>query len=257
MNQNLIDHITELRTRLLWVVLAMAMASGISFIFATDLYGFLVEPLKQAMEGQEEAQGGQRLIYTGLAEAFFTYIKISIFAGLFVTFPILLIQIWRFVAPGLYKNEKNAFLPFLVATPILFFLGGACVYYIVIPQAWPFFLGFQTTADQTNLPIQLEARISEYLSLVMTLIFAFGLCFQLPVLLTLLARSGIIKVETLRKGRKFALIIALLIAAFITPPDIISQIFLALPMVILYEVSIFLIALKEKNDTVSGLPEKD
>ena len=176
------SHLMELRKRLMWVFIAMALGTGVCFIFVENIYGFLVAPLAEAM-GDESTN---RLIYTGLTEAFFTYLKVAFFAGIFLTFPILLAQIWLFIAPGLYKKEKGAFLPFLMATPILFFLGGALVYYGIIPMAWPFFLSFQSMGGETVMPIQLEARVSEYLDLIMTLIFAFGLCFQLPVLLTLL-----------------------------------------------------------------------
>jgi sec-independent protein translocase protein TatC len=179
-----IDHVTELRRRLVWVIVTMAVGTALCFGFVEPIYGFLVAPLAEAM-GES---GSQRLIYTGLTEAFFTYIKVAFFAGIFLTFPVLLMQIWLFIAPGLYRNEKRAFMPFFIATPVLFFLGGACVYYVVLPMAWPFFLSFQTSGAETVLPIQLEARVSEYLDLIMTLIFAFGLCFQLPVLLTLLGR---------------------------------------------------------------------
>ncbi|MGB0719608.1 MAG: twin-arginine translocase subunit TatC, partial [Bdellovibrionales bacterium] len=171
----ILHHLIELRVRLLWAVAAMSVGTGICFFFVEDIYGFLVQPLAAA--------GSERLIYTGLTEAFFTYLKVAFFAGIFLTFPILLLQVWLFIAPGLYRNEKRAFLPFLIATPVLFFTGGAIVYYVVMPAAWPFFLSFQTGAEETALPIQLEARVSEYLDLIMTLIFAFGLCFQLPVFL--------------------------------------------------------------------------
>lgn len=230
-------HLIELRTRLLWVIGAMVIAMILSFTFVEDIYNFLIIPLAQAMTENDT----NRLIYTGLTEAFFTYIKVAFFAGLFLTFPILLIQLWMFIAPGLYQNEKSVFLPFLVATPALFFLGGACVYYFVLPMAWPFFLSFQSDAGTTALPIQLEARVSEYLDLIMTLIFAFGLCFQLPVLLTLLGKAGIVTADWLASKRKFALIIAFIVAALLTPPDVISQFLLAIPVLALYEISILLI----------------
>ncbi len=235
----LIDHLVELRKRLLWVIAAMFVGTAVCFGFVEYIYGFLVEPLAHAMEA--ESGGTQRLIYTGLTEAFFTYLKVAFFAGIFLTFPILLLQLWLFIAPGLYRAEKRAFLPFLIATPVLFFAGGAVVYYVVMPTAWPFFLSFQTGAEETALPIQLEARVSEYLDLIMTLIFAFGLCFQLPVLLTLLGKVGIIDAQWLASKRKYALIMTFLVAAFLTPPDIVSQILLALPILALYEVSIILI----------------
>ncbi|MDH5723305.1 MAG: twin-arginine translocase subunit TatC [Alphaproteobacteria bacterium] len=237
------DHLVELRSRLIWVIGAMIIGMLVSFVFVEEIYGFLIKPLAQSMTQNDT----NRLIYTGLTEAFFTYLKVAFFAGLFLTFPILLIQIWMFVAPGLYKNEKKVFFPFLVATPALFFLGGACVYYLVLPMAWPFFLSFQSDAQSTILPIQLEARVSEYLDLIMTLIFAFGLCFELPVLLTLLGRAGLVTAGWLASKRKFALIIAFIVAAFLTPPDVISQFLLAVPILALYELSILLIRLSSSD----------
>lgn len=241
--QPLTGHLVELRKRLIWVFLTMAVGTGTCFIFVEPIYGFLVEPLAVAMK-----EGGtNRLIYTGLTEAFFTYLKVAFFAGVFLTFPVLLAQLWMFIAPGLFKAEKNAFLPFLMATPVLFFAGGATVYYGIIPMAWPFFLGFQSTGAETALPIQLEARVSEYLDLIMTLIFAFGLCFQLPVLLTLLGKVGIVSSAGLASKRKYAVIFTFVVAAFLTPPDVISQVGLAVPILGLYEVSILLVKLFERK----------
>lgn len=235
--QPLIDHLTELRMRLLKSLLAVAAGMILCFIFVKPIYGFLVAPLAGAMS---DADTG-RLIYTGLTEAFFTYMKVAFFAGLFLTFPLLLLQVWRFIAPGLYIKERRAFLPFLIATPVLFFLGGAVVYYIVLPLAWPFFLSFQTSGAETALPIQLEARVSEYLDLILALVFAFGLCFELPVLLGLLGKAGLISANTLVKKRKYAVVVAFLCAAFLTPPDVISQFLLAIPLLLLYEGSILIV----------------
>jgi sec-independent protein translocase protein TatC len=240
-------HLIELRKRLLWTIGAMIVGTAVWFVFVEQIYGFLVRPLSAAM-GEGDSQ---RLIYTGLTEAFFTYFKVAFFSGIFVMFPVLLLQIWGFIAPGLYRTEKKAFLPFLIATPILFFLGGIVVYYVVLPMAWPFFLSFQTSASETSLPIQLEARVSEYLDLIMTLIFAFGLCFQLPVLLTLLGKVGLITADWLAAQRKYAVIVVFIVAAFITPPDIISQVLLAVPLLALYEISILLIRyVSKKPDAV-------
>lgn len=240
----LMEHLFELRKRLLWVIGVMVFGTAICFAFVDDIYSFLVQPLANSMNENDT----NRLIYTGLTEAFFTYMKVAFFAGIFLTFPILLMQVWMFAAPGLYANEKRVFFPFLVATPILFFAGGALVYYVVLPMAWPFFLSFQSTGADTALPIQLEARVSEYLDLIMTLIFAFGLCFQLPVFLTLLGRAGAISPEFLAKQRKYAIIITFILAAFLTPPDVISQVMLALPILALYELSIILIKIGRKPD---------
>jgi len=239
----LIEHLIELRERLLYSLLALIVAFIACYYFVEEIFGFLVRPLANQFEVQE----GRRMIYTGLTETFFTYIKVSFFAALFVSFPIIANQIYKFVAPGLYRNEKGAFLPYLIASPILFFLGGAMVYFFIFPLAWGFFLSFETTGVAGGLPIQLEAKVGEYLSLVMKLIFAFGLFFQMPVAISLCARVGLVSSETLAKRRKYAVVIVFIFAAILTPPDIISQLGLALPGLLLYEISIHLARLIEKK----------
>jgi sec-independent protein translocase protein TatC len=246
--KTLASHLAELRKRLLWSFVAMGVGTGICFLFVEDIYGFLVAPLAEAMNDSSSG----RLIYTGLAEAFFTYLKVAFFAGIFLTTPILLSQVWLFISPGLYRDERKAILPFIAATPFLFFMGGAAVYYLVMPAAWPFFLSFESTGAQTVLPIQLEARVSEYLSLVMTLIFAFGLCFQLPVLLGLLGKAGIISADSLKKKRKYAVLLAFVVAAFLTPPDVVSQVLLALPVLGLYEISIIVVSKLQRENTAEN-----
>ncbi len=244
----LMDHLIELRQRLLWSVVALAVGFVICFIFSEQLYGFLVDPLADVMLEKGLEQGYRRLIFTDLTEVFFTYIKVAFFFGAFITCPIFLTQIWLFVAPGLYRNEKKAIAPFLIASPILFFTGGALVYYGVFPIAWEFFMSFeQTGAGPGDVPIQLEPKVNEYLSLVMKLIFAFGLCFQLPVLMTLMARVGLATSEGMKRKRKYAIVAVFGVAAIFTPPDPLSQIGLALPIIALYEVSILMARLMEKK----------
>ena len=239
---SLIDHLIELRTRFFYALGTVLIVFVICYSLSEPLFRFLAQPLADIFVGQN-----RRMIFTGLTEGFFTYIKISFWAALFLSFPVILFQVWYFIAPGLYRQEKKAFLPFMLATPVLFFLGGALVYYLVFPLAWHFFLSFESPAlTETMLPIQLEARIGEYLSLVMTLIFAFGIAFQLPVLLTLLVRAGLITTQSLIKRRKYAIVIAFIFAAILTPPDVISQIFLGGPIVLLYEISIQVAKLIEK-----------
>jgi sec-independent protein translocase protein TatC len=241
----LLDHLVELRRRLLISVVALVLAFFVCFAFAEDFYEFLTIPLKNAMD--EAKISANRMIFTGLIEGFFTQVKVAFFAALCITFPIFGTQIWRFIAPGLYKSEKKAFLPFLLISPALFILGAAMVYYLLMPLAWQFLLSFQTTAQETALQTVLEPKISEYLSLVMKLIFAFGLTFQMPVLLTLLARAGIATSAGMRAKRKYAIVGVFVFAAIITPPDVISQIVLAVPMILLYEISILSARMTEKK----------
>ena len=239
---SLIDHITELRKRLLWSFLYIIIIFIICFYFADQLFSFLAAPLVNLMD----TENGQGFIYTALQEAFFTELKISFFFALFFSFPLIAIQIWKFIAPGLYADEKNAFLPFLIATPVLFFAGGSMVYYLISPVAWKFFLSYQNL-NSSGVPIRLEAKMGEYLSLMMRFIFAFGLAFQLPVVLGLLAKANLVTYKSLKKFRKYAIVIAFLSAAFLTPPDPFSQISLALPIIILYEISIFIAKIIQKN----------
>ena len=245
----LLDHLIELRKRLLYSVVALLAAFMVCFYFAQDLYDFLVEPLAQLLI-ERRAEGDAtppRLIYTALTEVFFSYVKVAFFAAAFVTTPVFLTQIWLFVAPGLYKHERHAFGPFLIATPVLFFIGGALVYYVIFPLAWQFFLAFETMGGGGTLPIELEAKVNEYLSLVMKLIFAFGICFQLPVLMTLLARVGLATSAGMARKRKYAIVGVFIVAAIFTPPDPISQISLAIPIILLYEVSIYMARMVEKK----------
>ena len=239
-----ISHLTELRKRLINSIIFLSVLFALCYYFSDHIYGFLVEPYAQAIQDENS---NRRLIFTALQETFLSYLKVSFFAAFFITSPYILIQIWKFIAPGLYKHEKKAILPYLIITPILFFLGGMLVYYLIMPLAIKFFLSFESTGVVTNLPIQLEAKVNEYLSLVMKLIFAFGLSFQLPVVLSLLARIGLIDSKFLKERRKYVVVIIFAAAAILTPPDPITQIGLAIPLLILYELSIFSVKLIEKK----------
>ncbi len=239
-----ISHLTELRKRLINSFIFLILLFVICYFFSDYIYGFLVDPYAQAVKDDNVER---RLIFTALQETFLTYLKVSFFAAFFITSPFILIQIWKFIAPGLYNHEKKAIIPYLVLTPILFLLGGMLVYYLVMPLAIKFFLSFESSGLSTNLPIQLEAKVNEYLSLVMKLIFAFGLSFQLPIVLSLLARIGVVNATFLKERRKYVIVIIFAAAAILTPPDPITQIGLAIPLLILYELSIFSVNIIEKK----------
>ncbi len=240
-----ISHLTELRQRLIHSLVFLTIIFIVCYIFSDHIYGFLVEPYANAVKDDDVER---RLIFTALQETFLTYLKVSFFAAFFVTSPFILIQVWKFIAPGLYKHEKKTIMPYLVLTPILFLLGGMLVYYLIMPLAIKFFLSFENVGLTTNLPIQLEAKVNEYLSLVMKLIFAFGLSFQLPIVLSLLARVGLIDSKFLKERRKYVVVIIFAAAAILTPPDPITQIGLAIPLLLLYELSILSVNIIESKN---------
>ena len=238
----LMEHLLELRRRLMWSLLAVFLAFLVCFWFAKPIYNLLLWPYRLAVGSDVPIE----MIYTAPQEFFFTQVKLAIFGAIFIAFPVIASQIYMFVAPGLYRNERQAFLPYLIATPILFLLGAALVYFVAMPLAMKFFLSMQQTGD-TQVQIHLTARVSEYLSLIMALILGFGICFQLPVLLTLLARAGIVTADGLKRYRRHAILGVFIVAAVLTPPDPISQISLAIPTILLYELSIYAVKLVEKK----------
>ena len=243
-NNSFTSHFVELRSRLIKSILFILAIFIISYTFAEQIYNFLVEPYANAVKDDEKSR---RLIFTALHETFITYLKVAFFAAIFLGSPVILIQIYKFIAPGLYKNEKKALLPYLISTPILFFIGGLLVYYLVMPLAIKFFLSFETLGSNTTLPIELEAKVNEYLSLIMRLIFAFGISFQLPILLNLLARIGVVNSEYLKRTRRYVIVIIFTVAAILTPPDPITQIGLAIPLLLLYELSIITVKFTENK----------
>ncbi|MEO5324132.1 twin-arginine translocase subunit TatC [Mesorhizobium sp. CC13] len=251
----LIEHLIELRTRLIWSIGGFFGAFLVCFFFAKQLFNLLVIPFKWATQWAGLDPQKVELIYTAPQEFFFTQIKLAMFGGLVIAFPLIASQIYKFVAPGLYKNERSAFLPFLVASPILFLMGGALVYFFFTPMVMWFFLAMQQTGGEGEVQISLLPKVSEYLSLIMTLIFSFGLVFQLPVVTTLMARVGLVTSQGLAEKRKWAIVIAFVVAAVLTPPDPVSQIGLALPTILLYEISIWtarMIERKREQERLAG-----
>ena len=268
----LIEHLAELRTRLIWSALAFVVAMCICYAVWNPVYNFLTRPICQALEGRGQECG---LILLKLQEGFFVAIQISFFGGFILAFPVIAYQLWRFVAPGLYRSEKQAFLPFLIASPVMFFIGAAFAYYVILPMAYDFFLGFQqgpmalpddpaaaeAAAKSPLAGIVFQGSVSEYLSLTTKFILAFGLSFQLPVALTLLGKAGLVSSEGLGSVRKYAIVLILILAAIVTPPDVVSQAVLFSVIYGLYEVSIQLVRrIEKKRDEelrAQGLPTSD
>lgn len=243
----LIEHLIELRSRLIWAIVAFFVAFLICFFFAREIFNLLVIPFQWATKWAGLDADKVDLIYTAPQEFFFTQIKLAMFGGLVLSFPIIAMQIYKFVAPGLYRNERSAFLPFLIAAPILFLMGGALVYFFFTPMVMWFFLSMQQVGPDNEIHISLLPRVSEYLGLIMTLILSFGLVFQLPVVTTLMARVGLLTSEGLIDKRKYAIVGAFVVAAVLTPPDPVSQIGLALPTILLYEISIWSARMVERK----------
>ncbi|GLS34551.1 Sec-independent protein translocase protein TatC [Mesorhizobium tianshanense] len=243
----LMEHLIELRRRLMWSIGGFFVAFLVCFFFAKQLFNLLVIPFKWATQWAGLDPHKVELIYTAPQEFFFTQVKLAMFGGMVIAFPLIATQIYKFIAPGLYKNERNAFLPFLIASPILFVMGASLVYFFFTPMVMWFFLAMQQAGTDDQVQISLLPKVSEYLSLIMTLIFSFGLVFQLPVVTSLMARVGMLSSQALVEKRKWAIVIAFVVAAVLTPPDPISQIGLAIPTILLYEVSIWSARLIERS----------
>jgi sec-independent protein translocase protein TatC len=242
----LMTHLIELRARVMRIGVVWLLATCLCYLFAADIYQFFLHPLATAF-GDDSSH---RLIATSLPETFVTYLKLAIYGGFFMAFPYIATEVYLFLAPGLFKHERRLIAPYLIVAPMLFFIGAAMAYYLVMPKAFAFFLSFEVPRGDGQVPLMVEAKVSEYLGLVMHIVLAFGLAFQLPILLTLLIRFGLVRVATLARGRRYAVVILLSIAAVITPPDILSQVLLFIPLYALSEVSILLGRVIEKRRVV-------
>ena len=235
----LVDHLQEVKKRLLYILFCVTLASIFSYCFIDQIYLFITKPLARLVDGSH------KVIYTGLAEVFFSYIRLSIFVGCVISLPYISYHIYQFISPGLLPDERYVLLPLMIFSPLLFYFGLIFVFYVVMPQAWEFFLGFEI--NNGLVPLILEARISEYIAIVLQLMIAFGLAFQMPIILVILTILGVFDSKILIRNKRYAIVTIFIIAGVITPPDIISQIALAIPMILLYEISIVLCRIIDKD----------